>query len=46
MRRYGITVYNVMPIKFEEEGILNPGSWKIIEGSEQIFRTLVEVRYV
>ena len=39
-------VYNVMPIKFEEEGILNPGSWKIIEESEQIFRTLVEVRYV
>ncbi len=46
MRRYGISVYNVMPIKFEEEGILQPGSWKKIEGSEQIFRTLVEVEYV
>ncbi len=46
MRSYGITVYNVMPIKFEEEGILQPGSWKKIEGSEQIFRTLVEVEYI
>jgi hypothetical protein len=41
----GIAVYSAMPIRFEEKGVLQPGSWKQDKKSKPIFRMLVEIGY-
>lgn len=40
-----VSIKNVMPISFEEEGVLQPGSWNIIENSKPLFRQLIQISY-
>jgi len=36
MKRVGVTVYNVIPLKFETEGVIDRKTWKPIKGSKPI----------
>lgn len=40
-----VSVRDVMTISFEEEGILQPGSWRTIKGSKPIFRKRILISY-
>ena len=42
MKNLGVIVYNVVPIRSEEEGQIQLGTWKPIKRSKPIFRTLIE----
>lgn len=40
-----VSVKDVMTISFEEEGILQPGSWKSIKGTKPVFRKRILISY-
>jgi hypothetical protein len=43
-RDNGVYIENTSLISFEEKGVLQPGTWKVLKNSKSIFRKLVRVK--
>ena len=44
VKELGVSIESIQTIDFEERGVLQPGSWKVIKNSKPIFRKNVEVK--